>query len=127
MCKIKNIYILARLWMPSMENFIYHRRLVYNMGKIVNIPFTRNPRLFLNAWISLPRPTGRPNLTIRESFLKSLKYCIEKGTIDFECPNGKLDKWLPMAQKRSDWLNSIKFLREARFFNEADFYKTYLN
>ena len=47
--------------------------------------------------------------------------------LDFECPSGRLDKWPTMAQKRSDWLKSIKFLREARFLNEADFYKTYHN
>ena len=54
MYKVKNIYILARLDMPTMENFIHFHRLVW-MGKIAAMPFSRNPRIFLNAWISTPR------------------------------------------------------------------------
>ena len=128
MYKVKNIYILARLNMPTMENFIHFRRLVW-MGKIAVMPFSRNPRIFLNAWISTPRPIGRPNLTTRESFLKSLKYCNAHGGEDFKnliCPNGKLDQWIPMAQVNTDWLKKIEFLRETCFLNDVDFYKTYL-
>ena len=127
MYKVKNIHILARLYMPTMESFIHFRRLVW-IGKIASMPFTRNPRIFLNAWISNPRPTGRPNLTTRESFLKSLKYLHEHGGEDFKnvkCPNGKLEQWLPIAQLPTiDWLEKIEFLRETRMLNEVDFYKT---
>ena len=111
MYKVKNIYILARLNMPTMENFIHFRRLVW-MGKIAVMPFSRNPRIFLNAWISTPRPIGRPNLTTRESFLESLKYCNAHGGEDFKnlkCPNGKLDQWIPMAQVNIDWLKKLNF------------------
>ena len=130
MYKVKNIYILARLQMPTMENIIHYRRLVW-MGEIASITFSRNPRIFLNAWITSARPTGRPNLTTRESFLKSLIYCHEHGGNDFKnikCPNGKLEQWLPMAQlPTTDWLKKLEFLRETRFLNSVDFYKTYLN
>ena len=116
MYKVKNIYIFAKLRMPTMENFIHYRRQIW-MGKFASMPFSRNPRIFLNAWVSSPRPTGRPNLTIRESFLKSLNYCHEHGGNDFKrikCPNGKLEQWLPMAQL-PDWLEKIEFLRDNLF------------
>ena len=45
MYKVRNIYILARLRMLTMENLIHFRRLVW-MGKIVSMPFPRNPRIF---------------------------------------------------------------------------------
>ena len=127
--KVKNIHVLARLQMSTMENFIHYRRLVW-LGKIASMPFSRNPRIFLNAWMSSPRPTGRPNLTIRESFLKSLNYCHEHGGNEFKnikCPNGKLEQWLPIAQlPTTNWLEKIEFLRETRVLNAVDFYKTYL-
>ena len=101
MYKVKNIYILARLNMPTMECFIHFRRLVW-IGKIASMPFSRNPCIFSKAWISNPRPTGRPNLTTPESFLKSRKkFCHEHGGNDFKnmkCPNGKSEQWLPMDQ-----------------------------
>ena len=78
MYKVRNTNVLAQLTMPSMEEYIHHRRLTW-LGKIASMPLTRNPRIFLNAWVALPRPTGRPNLTTRESFLKSLNYCHEHG------------------------------------------------
>ena len=127
MYKVKNIYIFARLRMHTMGNFIHYHRLVW-MGKIASLPFSRNPRIFLNAWVSSPRPIGRPNLTICESFLKSLNYCHEHGGKDFKhlkCPNRKLEQWLPMAQL-PDWPEKIEFLRDTRFLNAVDFYKTYL-
>ena len=128
MYKVKNIYILARLNMPTMENFIHFRGLIW-MGKIASMPLSRNPRIFLNAWISTPRPTGRPNLTTRESFLKSLKYCNKKGGAEFKPvrhPNGKLDQWVSLAQGHIEWSRKIEFLRETRYLNAVDFYKTYL-
>ena len=124
MYKVKNEYILARLWMPSIGNFIHYRRLVW-MGKIANMPLTRNPRIFPNAWISLPRPVGRPNLTVRESFLKSLMYCSDHGTLDFNCTTGKLENWILIAPNKIKWTEAIEFLRETRFLKEVDFYKTY--
>ena len=55
--KVKNMYILARLNMPTMESLIHFRRLVW-LRKIASMPFTRNPHIFLNAWISNPPPEG---------------------------------------------------------------------
>ena len=84
MYRVKNIHILARLSLPSMGNLIHYRRLMW-MRKIAIMPLNRNPRKFLNAWISTNRPVGRPNLTTRDSFVKSLQYC------NFTCPHGKLN------------------------------------
>ena len=88
-----------------MENFNHHCILAW-VGKIASMPFSRNPSIFFNAWISTSRPIGRPSLTTRESFLKSLKYCNDHVGEDFEtvtCPNGKHEKWIPMAQGDIDW------------------------
>ena len=91
MYKVKYWTILARVGVPSMEKIIHYRRLAW-MHKIAIMPSNRNPKKFLNAWISSKRPVGRPNITTRDSFLKSLHF------YDFKCPNGKLDQWIPEAR-----------------------------
>ena len=67
MYKVKKWSILARVCVPSMENIIYYRRLDW-MRKIAIMSSNRNPRKFLNAWIS-SCPVGRTNLTTHDSFL----------------------------------------------------------
>ena len=93
--------------------------------------FSRNPWMFLNALVASPRPIRRPNLTTRESFLKSLNYHYDHGGRDFKnlkCPNRKLNQWLLTARRpTSDWLHKIEFLHETRNLHASDFYKTYLN
>ena len=72
------------------------------------------------------RPVGRPNLTTRDSFLKSLQYCDEIGIIKLECPNGKLNQWIPqLSCNRTAWRKKIDILREVESINKIDFYKTY--
>ena len=94
MYKVRNIYILARLRIPDMENFIHFCRLVW-MGEIASCLFLVILVFFLNAWIPTPRLTGRPSLTTHDSFLKSLKYCNDHSGADFKTitfTNGKLDQ-----------------------------------
>ena len=126
MYKVKNINIYARLGVPTMERIIHYRRLIW-MQKIALMPITRTPRLFLNAWIANPRPVGRPNLTTRDSFIQSLQYCDSQGFSDFQCPNGKLNKWVPLAQNKKTWKEMTDKLRKVRTLNDVDFYKTYYN
>ena len=118
MYKVKNWTILARVGVPSMEKIIHYRRLAW-MHKIAIMPSNRNPKKFLNAWISSKRPVGRPNITTRDSFLKSLHFC------DFKCPNGKLDQWIPEARDYTKWYSMMGKLRDVKTLNEVEFYKTY--
>ena len=126
MYKVKNKYILSRLGVPSMKNIIHYRRLMW-MQKIAAMPITRYPRIFLNAWVPLNRPVGRPNLTTRQSFLNSLHYCDSEGILKFNCPNGKLNEWVKKASDSLDWTEMTEKLRDVRIINEVDFYKTYYN
>jgi len=119
MYRVKNIHILARLSLPSMGNLIHYRRLMW-MRKIAIMPLNRNPRKFLNAWISTNRPVGRPNLTTRDSFVKSLQYC------NFICPHGKLNTWVPQANNYSNWKKMTESLRQTQSLTDVEFYKTYL-
>ena len=100
-----------------MEKIIHYRRLAW-MHKIAIMPSNRNPKKFLNAWISSKRPVGRPNITTRDSFLKSLHFC------DFKCPNGKLDQWIPEARDYTKWYGMMGKLRDVQILNEVEFYKT---
>ena len=125
MYKVKNVHILARLNLPSMKKLLHYRRLLW-IQKIATMPLNRNPRMFLNAWILSNRPVGRPNLTTRDSFLKSLQYCNELGIIKLECPNGKLNQWIPqLTCNRTIWQKKIDILRGVMSINKVDFYKTY--
>ena len=119
MYRVKNIHILALLSLPSMENLIHYRRLMW-MRKIAVMPLNRNPRKFLNAWISTNRPVGRPNLTTRDSFVKSLQYC------NFTCPHGKLNAWVPQANNYSNWKKMTESVRQTQSLTDVEFYKTYL-
>ena len=96
-------------------------------AKIALMPITRTPRLFLNSWISNPCPVGRPNLTTRDNFLKSLQYCDSQDLIDVKCPTGKLNQWATQARDIKFWSEITEELRNVRILNDVDFYKTYYN
>ena len=73
------------------------------MGKIVRMPFERDPRKFLAAWTNSPqeqtysRPHGRRQKSTRDSFLDSL------NQINLMLTNGQLDSWVPEAKVERNW------------------------
>ena len=86
-----------------MKNIIHYKSLM-GMQKIVAIPITRYPRIFLNiwVWVSSTHPIGRPNLTTCQSFLNSLHYCNSESILKFKCPNGKLNEWVKKLSKYAE-------------------------
>eukprot|EP00957_Ditylum_brightwellii_P199120 15178070-Ditylum_brightwellii.AAC.1 len=62
---------------------------------------TRLPRKFIGAWHVKPRPTGRPQQTIRHTYLRALRLM---GSVLEDDKEGKFSDWFPQATKHpKDW------------------------
>ena len=69
--------------------------------KIAHMPPTRNPRKVLNAWLPTPRPTGRPQQTIRTSYASMIKN--ELGLIDT-----RIQSWWYLAADPALWAEHVE-------------------
>jgi hypothetical protein len=61
--------------------------------------FAACPRKLLDAWLPLPRPTGRPQQTIRHGYAKSLEKLF---------PDTKFKTWMSIAQEHQKWANYLQ-------------------
>eukprot|EP00978_Attheya_sp_CCMP212_P025434 scaffold81767_cov26-Attheya_sp.AAC.1 len=61
--------------MPSMENIIAKRQLIW-IGKLAGLPEYRLPRQLMAAWIQHPRKGGQPQLTLRNTMARVIQKII---------------------------------------------------
>ena len=98
--RISNEEIYKEFGIDPLENILVSRQLKW-IGKIALMPENRLPRKFLAAWHFHPRPTGRPQTTIRHSYIHALRFA---GVLPEEEKNGKLADWLPqIADDPKEW------------------------
>eukprot|EP00957_Ditylum_brightwellii_P097993 7463698-Ditylum_brightwellii.AAC.1 len=76
-----------------MENILASRQLRW-LGKVAPMEETRLPRKFIGVWHVNPRPTGRPQQTIRHTYFRALRLM---GTIPEGDKEGKFSDWFPQA------------------------------
>eukprot|EP00957_Ditylum_brightwellii_P182850 13928229-Ditylum_brightwellii.AAC.1 len=70
------------------------RRQVRWLGNIARMRENRLPRKFIAAWHTNPRPTGRPQQTMRHTCLHALRML---EAIPQDDKEGKLETWFPQA------------------------------
>ena len=71
--KIKNIQVRETFKnIDTIENIISKRRLVF-IGKVIYIPCKCVPTRLISAFQTNKRPLGRPNITVRYSFMNDIK------------------------------------------------------
>jgi len=70
--QITNQQIYTKFNIDPIENIMVSRQLRW-LGKIANMPDTRIPRKFLNAWHEASRPVGRLQQTLRHTYIHALQ------------------------------------------------------
>eukprot|EP00957_Ditylum_brightwellii_P146761 11172932-Ditylum_brightwellii.AAC.1 len=88
---MSNEFICEEFHIDPMENILASRQLRW-LGKVARMEETRLPPKFIGAWHINPRPTGRPQQTIRHTYLHVL--CL-MGTIPADDKEGKFSDWFP--------------------------------
>jgi hypothetical protein len=83
--------------MPSMENIIAKRQLIW-IGKLARLPEYRLPRQLMAAWIQHPRKGGQPQLTLRNTMAKVIQKIIP--AVDKQA---QLEVWLQWAEDMVAW------------------------
>lgn len=67
---------------------------------------TRTTKKLCTAWIQEPRPTGRPQLTTRSGYAKTVANILApKGSSIYD--EGKLSDWVNKA-KSSEWGSTVE-------------------
>ena len=67
-----NEFLHEEFCIDPMENILASRQLRW-LGKVARMEEKRLPRKFIGAWHVNPRPTGRPQQTIRHTYLRALR------------------------------------------------------
>jgi hypothetical protein len=57
----------------------------------------------LGAWCPTPRPTGRPQQTIRHAYISTLR------KLGFEEEKGQLREWMTFARVRPAWALKVEY------------------
>ena len=81
---------------------ILEARLLQWLGHVFRMPEERLLRRMLTAWISAPRPQGRPPLTYAQGISNDLK------------THGLLRSWSRLAVDRPTWRNRIQSVRKSQ-------------
>ena len=93
--RITNEEIYEQFGIDPLENIMVSRQLHW-IGKIACMEEKRLPRKFLAAWHIHPRPVGRPQTTIRHTYLHALRFA---GVTEESDKAGKLSDWMPTIQE----------------------------
>ena len=72
--------------------------------KLAKMTENRTTRKLMTSWISQPRPTGRPQNTIRSGYAKTIARFLNKDNCKYE---GELASWVNTATS-SEWGNLIE-------------------
>ena len=100
MYRMTNEFLYEEFRIDPLENILASRQLRW-LGKIARMEETRLPRKFIGAWHVNPRPIGRPQQTIRHTYLRALRLM---GAISEDDKEGKFSDWFPQATKDpKDW------------------------
>ena len=96
--KITNVQIRKKFYnIDSVENQVSKRRLHF-LGKVIRMPCKKIPARLISAFMKNIRPQGRPNNTIRHSFLNDVSKII---------PNvdqfGSFNTWAHVAHNLIHW------------------------
>ena len=76
------------------------------LEKLAYMTESRNPRKILVAWTSTPRPTGRPQQTIRHSYAQTLENGLHTSS--------KLKEWMPLARDHRKWSETVELALELK-------------
>ena len=98
--RISNDSLYEEFGIDPLENIMVSRQLRW-VGKIALMEETRLPRKFLAAWHVHPRPVGRPQTTIRHTYVHALRFAEVIPPTD---KTGKLSDWLPkITEEPKEW------------------------
>jgi hypothetical protein len=87
---------------PTMDSMMEMRRCRW-LCKLGAMKESRSPRRILGAWCSTPRPTGRPQQTIRHAYISTLQ------NLGFEGDKGQLREWMTVARDRLAWGRKVEY------------------
>ena len=87
---ISNSEVYKEFVIDPVEDIIVSRQARW-IGKIAEMEESRMPRKMISAWVSNPRPVGRPLTTIRHTYLHVLR---RMGVIDEDDKTGLLRDWI---------------------------------
>jgi hypothetical protein len=79
---------------PTMESMMEMRRCWW-LSKLSAMEESRSPRRMLGAWCPTPRQKGRPQQTIRHTYITTLE------NLGFEEEKGQLREWMTVAREIS--------------------------
>ena len=100
MCKISNEFLYEEFRIDPIANIMASMQVRW-LGNIARMGENRLPRKFIAAWHTNPRPTGRPQQTLRHTYLHALRML---GAIPQDDKEGKLETWFPQAiDDPKDW------------------------
>ena len=117
--QITNEQIYMKFNVDPIENVMVNKQLHW-LGKVANMPENRIPRKFLNAWHRASRPVGRPQQTMRHTYIHALQLAKFIPEDDY---SGKLADWVPKTST-NEWNEKRKELTPrilGRKENEYDF------
>ncbi len=86
---------------PTMESMMEVRRCRW-LSKLSVMEKSRSPRQMLGAWCPTPRPSGRPQQTIRYAYITTLK------KLGFEQEKGQMREWMTVARDRPTWGTNVE-------------------
>ena len=86
---------------PTMESMMEVRRCRW-LSKLSVMEKSRSPRQMLGAWCPTPRPSGRPQQTIRHAYITTLK------KLGFEQEKGQMREWMTVARDRPTWGTNVE-------------------
>ena len=96
--KIRNSQVRKLfLNIDTLENIISKRRLIF-IGKIIRMKCNSVPARLISAFQMEKRPLGRPNITVRYSFISDIGKII--SNVD---PAGSFNNWVRVAFDESRW------------------------
>jgi hypothetical protein len=101
--RITNATIWERTNVPDILILAQRRQLRW-IGKLARMPMKRLPRRLLAAWVENPRKRGRPQTSLRNTMIETLKEALD----DQVSKDAPLEEWIDSAKDRSLWENIIE-------------------
>ena len=103
--KIKNVQVGEKFKnIDTIENIISKRRIIF-IGKIIRMPCKYISARFISVFQRNKRPIGRPNITVRHSFINDIEKIV--SNVD---PSGTFNSWAHIAFDEKRWTNLFKNL-----------------
>ena len=103
--KIKNVQVGEKFKnIDTIENIISKRRIIF-IEKIIRMPCKYISARFISVFQRNKRPIGRPNITVRHSFINDIEKIV--SNVD---PSGTFNSWAHIAFDEKRWTNLFKNL-----------------